>query len=98
MAIEATDFTFAELASAALDEIDTVHFMIHICGIPYPEVRGAELLLFKRNRADAERKLLAAGIRQQRIKMNIRLYQTQSARDIAETAGGPVAAAATTKV
>jgi hypothetical protein len=90
MAIEATDLTFAELVYAAIEVIDKVRFLIFIRDIPYSEVHNTELLLFKR-------KLFAAGFHRLVIKMTIRLYQSQRAFEIAETAGGPAATAAARK-
>ncbi|KAH7815537.1 putative Intraflagellar transport protein 80-like protein [Monocercomonoides exilis] len=89
MAIENKELNFAELAYAALDEVDKVRFVIHLRSVPYAEVKNAELLLLKRKADEAEKVLLTAGFRRQAIKMNARLFRWQRALDIAEgTVGG----------
>ena len=72
MAIGARELHTAEVAYAALDEIDKVQWVNYVKAIPTEEGRSAEVALFCRRRGDAENILLQAGLVYRAIKMNTR--------------------------
>ena len=74
MAIDGNELNTAELAFAAIEEVDKLQFIAHIHKLP-TEVRNAELYLYKGMQKEAESVLLQAGSVFRAIKMNIRLYK-----------------------
>ena len=50
----------AEVAYAAIEAAEKLMFMAHVKELPTPEAREAELLLFRRKRAEAVQALHAA--------------------------------------
>lgn len=83
MAIGARELLTAEVAYAALDEIDKVQWVNYVKAIPTEEGRSAEVALFCRRRGDAENILLQAGLVYRAIKMNTRLFQWERALELA---------------
>ncbi|KAJ4459892.1 putative intraflagellar transport protein 80 [Paratrimastix pyriformis] len=78
MALEARELDSAEVAYAALDEVDKLQFINNIKEIregASQEAVTAELLLLRRRPDEAERVLLAAGHIYRALKLNIRLFR-----------------------
>jgi intraflagellar transport protein 80 len=83
MAIDGNELNTAELAFAAIEEVDKLQFIAHIKEIPTPEGRNAELYLYKGMQKEAESVLLQGGAVFRAIKMNIRLYKWERALELA---------------
>eukprot|EP00742_Colponemidia_sp_Colp-10_P003383 GILJ01003603.1.p1 GENE.GILJ01003603.1~~GILJ01003603.1.p1 ORF type:complete len:791 (-),score=83.24 GILJ01003603.1:145-2424(-) len=83
MAIHGRELHTAEIALAAIDEVDKVQFINHIKSIPSEQGRNAELSLFCRRPDEAEQILLQAKLVYRAIKLNIRLYRWDRALDLA---------------
>lgn len=75
----------AEVALAAIDEVDKLHYVLHIKDIPSAEGRSAELALYRRSTEEAEAILLQASppLVYRAIQMNIRLFRWDRALDLA---------------
>lgn len=84
-AITAQQVDVAEVACAALDEVDKLEFMQNVRNLPSPQARAAELLLFSKQPDEAERVLLQAGLIYRAIEMNTRLFRWARALAIAES-------------
>ncbi|CAM6088739.1 unnamed protein product [Calypogeia fissa] len=82
MAVDSKELSTAEVAYAALDEVDKVHYILHVRDLPSEEARQAELALFKRRPDEAESILLQAGLTHRAIKMNIRLFNWDRALEL----------------
>ena len=87
MAIHGGELGTAEIALAALNEVDKLHFIQHIKEIPSEQGRNAELALYRRCPDEAEEILLQATppLVYRAIKMNVRLFRWTRALQIAET-------------
>ena len=83
MAIAARELYTAEVAYAAIDEVDKLQHVLHIREIPSEEGRAAELALFRRAPEEAERILLQAGLFYRAIAMRMRLFQWDRALRLA---------------
>ncbi len=83
MALHARELNTAELALAAIDQVDKVQFINYVKLIPSEAGRNAELALFCRRPMEAEQILLQARLYYRAIKLNIRLYKWERALDIA---------------
>jgi intraflagellar transport protein 80 len=83
LAIKASELHTAELAYAALDEVDKLRFVTAVKAIPSAEGRQAELALFQRRLEDAERVLLQAGLTYRAIEMHMNLHYWDRALEIA---------------
>mmetsp|Transcript_10377 Transcript_10377/g.19632 ORF Transcript_10377/g.19632 Transcript_10377/m.19632 type:complete len:756 (+) Transcript_10377:193-2460(+) len=83
MAIHHKDLNTAEVAFAAINEMDKLQFVIHIKSIPTEEGRAAELALFRRRPEEAEAILLQAGLIYRAIKMNVRIFNWDRALELA---------------
>jgi len=85
MAINARNLDVAEIALAAVEEVDKLQYVLYMKKIPCPEAQSAELALYKRRPDDAERILLQATppLLYRAIKMNIRLFRWDRALEIA---------------
>jgi len=83
MAIQAKELNTAEVAFAAIDEVDKLQYVLHIKDIPTEEGRNAELALFRRRPDEAEAILLQAGLVYRAIKMNIKLFNWDRALELA---------------
>ena len=76
----------AEIALAAMKEVDKLHYILYIKDIPLEEGQNAEIALYQRRPDEAERILLQANppLIYRAIKMNIRLFRWKRALQIAE--------------
>merc|ERR1712072_1063962 len=83
MAINGQELGTAEVAFAAIDEVDKLQYILYIKDIPSPEGRAAELALFRRRPEEAEQILLQAGLYYRAIKVNIRLFNWERALELA---------------
>lgn len=85
MAVGGKELHTAEVAYAAIEEVDKLLFMCHIKELPTPEAREAELLLFRRRQADAVQVLVQGGWIYRAIKMCIHSFAWDKAYDLART-------------
>lgn len=85
MAMDAKELSTAEVAYAALDEVDKVHYILHLKDLASEEARQAEIALFKRRPEEAESILLQAGLVYRAINMNLRLFNWTRALELAVT-------------
>ncbi|NXB78948.1 IFT80 protein, partial [Donacobius atricapilla] len=83
MAVASKDMTTAEIAYAAIGEIDKVQYINSIKDLPSRESRLAHMLLFSGNTQEAETLLLQSGLVYQAIQVNINLYNWERALDLA---------------
>eukprot|EP00357_Protocruzia_adherens_P036295 CAMPEP_0115012696 /NCGR_PEP_ID=MMETSP0216-20121206/24908_1 /TAXON_ID=223996 /ORGANISM="Protocruzia adherens, Strain Boccale" /LENGTH=748 /DNA_ID=CAMNT_0002381837 /DNA_START=628 /DNA_END=2874 /DNA_ORIENTATION=+ len=83
MSLHCRELGTAEIALAAIDEIDKVQFINHIKDMPSEAVRNSELALFSRKIDEAETILLNARLIYRAIKLNIRLFRWDRALDLA---------------
>ncbi|XP_051873931.1 intraflagellar transport protein 80 homolog isoform X2 [Pristis pectinata] len=83
MAIAHKDLMTAEVAYAAIGEIDKVQYINMIKDLPSKESRMAHLLLFTGNVQDAEGILIQSGLIYQAIQININLYNWDRALELA---------------
>ncbi|XP_062833582.1 intraflagellar transport protein 80 homolog isoform X2 [Anolis carolinensis] len=83
MAVSNKDMNTAEVAYAAVGEIDKVQYISSIKDLPSKESRLAHILLFSGNIQDAETLLLQAGLIYQAIQVNINLYNWERALELA---------------
>ena len=75
ISLQARELNTAEIALAAIDEIDKVQFINYVKNIPSEAGRNAELALFCRKFVEAENILLSSKLYYRAIKMNIRLFK-----------------------
>ncbi|NXC25987.1 IFT80 protein, partial [Campylorhamphus procurvoides] len=83
MAVANKDMATAEIAYAAIGEIDKVQYINSIKDLPSKESRMAHMLLFSGNTQEAETLLLQSGLVYQAIQLNINLYNWDRALDLA---------------
>ncbi|NXC85112.1 IFT80 protein, partial [Cercotrichas coryphoeus] len=83
MAVANKDMTTAEIAYAAIGEIDKVQYINSIKDLPSKESRLAHMLLFSGNTQEAEALLLQSGLVYQAIQVNINLYNWERALELA---------------
>merc|ERR1719433_145209 len=83
MAIHARALDTVEIALAAIEEVDKVHFVAHINGLPDEVLRSAELALFCKRPDEALNILLQNKRIYRAIKLHIRLHRWQEALDLA---------------
>ncbi|XP_058290598.1 intraflagellar transport protein 80 homolog isoform X3 [Hylobates moloch] len=83
MAVANGDMTTAEIAYAAIGEIDKVQYINSIKNLPSKESKMAHILLFSGNIQEAEIVLLQAGLVYQAIQININLYNWERALELA---------------
>ncbi|NXM92007.1 IFT80 protein, partial [Oenanthe oenanthe] len=83
MAVANKDMTTAEIAYAAIGEIDKVQYINSIKDLPSKESRLAHMLLFSGNTQEAETLLLQSGLVYQAIQVNINLYNWERALELA---------------
>uniref|UniRef100_U3JF83 Intraflagellar transport 80 n=1 Tax=Ficedula albicollis TaxID=59894 RepID=U3JF83_FICAL len=83
MAVAHKDMTTAEIAYAAIGEIDKVQYINSIKDLPSKESRLAHMLLFSGNTQEAETLLLQSGLVYQAIQVNINLYNWERALELA---------------
>jgi len=84
MALNGQELPTAEVALAAIDEVDKLQYVLYIKDIPSAEGRAAELALFRRRPEEAEQILLQAALYYRAIKVNIRLFNWERALDLAK--------------
>lgn len=84
MAMAAKELNTAEVAFAAIEEVDKLHFVIKVKQIPTEEGRNAELALYRRRADEAESILIQAGLIYRAIKLNIKLFNWERALDLAQ--------------
>lgn len=84
MAMAAKELNTAEVAFAAIDEVDKLHFVLKVKQIPTEEGRNAELALYRRRPDEAEAILIQAGLVYRAIKMNVKLFRWDRALDLAK--------------
>jgi len=83
MAVAGKELHTAEVAYAAIEEVDKLLFMCHIKELPTAEAREAELLLFRRRHAEAVQVLVQGGWIYRAIKMCIHSFAWEKAYDLA---------------
>lgn len=83
MAVANRDMTTAEIAYAAIGEIDKVQYIKSIKDLPSKESKMAHILMFSGNIQEAEIVLLQAGLVYQAIQININLYNWERALELA---------------
>mmetsp|Transcript_14729 Transcript_14729/g.43832 ORF Transcript_14729/g.43832 Transcript_14729/m.43832 type:complete len:268 (-) Transcript_14729:97-900(-) len=83
MAVAGKELHTAEVAYAAIEAAEKLMFMAHVKELPTPEAREAELLLFRRKRAEAVQVLVQGGWIYRAIKMCIRCFAWEAAYDVA---------------
>lgn len=84
-AVQANNLDAAEIAFAAIKEVDKLQFMLHIKSLATDTQRQAELMLYRRCPDEAEAILLQAQppLVFHAIKLNIRLFRWERALDLA---------------
>mmetsp|Transcript_5483 Transcript_5483/g.19072 ORF Transcript_5483/g.19072 Transcript_5483/m.19072 type:complete len:763 (-) Transcript_5483:1656-3944(-) len=83
MAIHNKDLNTAEVAYAAIEEVDKLRYVLYIKEIPTEEGRNAELAVFRRRTDEAEAILLQAGLTYRAIKVNLDLFNWDRALELA---------------
>ncbi|RKO83675.1 hypothetical protein BDK51DRAFT_38038 [Blyttiomyces helicus] len=83
MAVFGQDLNTAEVAYAAIDEVQKVEYICYIRDIPSSEGRAAEMALLRRQPREAENILLAANLVYRAIRMWINLYSWDRALELA---------------
>ena len=83
MAIAGKELHTAEVAYAAIEQVDKLLYMCHIKELPTIEAREAELLLFRRRLPEAVNVLVQGGWIYRAIKMYVRLFQWEKAYELA---------------
>ncbi|KAI8852661.1 WD40-repeat-containing domain protein [Chytridium lagenaria] len=83
MAVAGQDLNTAELAYAAIDEVQKVQYICHIREIPTTEGRSAELALLRKQPKEAEAILISGGLIYRAIRMWINLFNWDRALEIA---------------
>jgi len=83
LAMAAKELNCAEVAFAAIEEVDKLQFVLKVKQIPTEEGRSAELALYRRKPDEAESILIQAGLVYRAIKMNIKLFRWDRALDLA---------------
>jgi intraflagellar transport protein 80 len=86
MATSARDLNTAEIAYAAIDEVDKVHYISEIKALPSAECRNAELALFSHLPQQAESIYLQAGLIYRAIQLNIDLFNWERALQVSSEA------------
>ncbi len=85
MAVAGKELHTAEVAYAAIEQVDKLMYMCHIKELPTVEAREAELLLFRRRMPEALQVLVQGGWVYRAIKMCIRLFLWEKAYELART-------------
>ncbi|KAG8445234.1 hypothetical protein GDO86_010132 [Hymenochirus boettgeri] len=83
MAIANKEMTTAQVAYAAVGQIDKVQYISSIIDLPSKESRLAHIHMFSGNLQDAEAVLLQAGLTYQAIQLNIDSYNWERALELA---------------
>lgn len=85
MAVSGKELHTAEVAYAAIDQVDKLLYMCHIKELPTVEAREAELLLFRRRQAEAVQVLIQGGWVYRAVKLFIRVFQWEKAFELARS-------------
>ncbi|KAJ3118897.1 Intraflagellar transport protein 80 [Phlyctochytrium bullatum] len=83
MAVAGQDLNTAELAYAAIDEVQKVQYICYIRDIPTAEGRSAELALLRKQPREAEAILISASLIYRAIRMWINLFNWDRALELA---------------
>jgi len=83
MAINGEQLDTAEVALAAINEVDKLQYIQYIKTLPSQESRSAELYLYRRQPDSAEGLLLQSKLIYRAIKLNIARYRWDRALDLA---------------
>mmetsp|Transcript_12103 Transcript_12103/g.27941 ORF Transcript_12103/g.27941 Transcript_12103/m.27941 type:complete len:770 (-) Transcript_12103:166-2475(-) len=83
MSIAEKELNTAEVAFAAIDEVDKLRYVLYIKEIPTVEGRNAELALWRRRPEEAEQILVQGGLFYRAIRMHIRLFNWDRALELA---------------
>ena len=62
MSLHRREMNAAEVSLAAIEEVDKLHFVMHVKDLPTLESRNAEMAVFRRRFEEAEQILLQAGL------------------------------------
>ncbi|GFH28239.1 WD_REPEATS_REGION domain-containing protein [Haematococcus lacustris] len=84
VAMAQKELNTAEVAFAAIDEVDKLHFVLKVKMIPTEEGRNAELAMYRRRPNEAESILVQAGLTYRAIKLNIKLFRWERALALAQ--------------
>jgi intraflagellar transport protein 80 len=83
VAVKSGELQTAEIAYAALEDVDKLRYMARVREVPSAEGRQAELALFQRRVDEAEKILLEAGLTYRAIEMHIGLHSWERAVKLA---------------
>mmetsp|Transcript_9313 Transcript_9313/g.27128 ORF Transcript_9313/g.27128 Transcript_9313/m.27128 type:complete len:764 (-) Transcript_9313:259-2550(-) len=83
MAVAGQDYNAAEVAYAAIEEVDKLKYMLYIKELPTKESRTAAVLAFQRKSDEALQVLIQGGLIYRAIKLNIRQHAWQAALELA---------------
>ncbi|KAJ1633851.1 intraflagellar transport protein 80 [Pavlovales sp. CCMP2436] len=83
MAVAGQDYNAAEVAYAAIEEVDKLKYMLYIKELPSKESRTAAVLNFQRKPDEAIQVLVQSGLIYRAIKLNVRLHQWEAALEMA---------------
>ncbi|KAJ1554606.1 Intraflagellar transport protein 80 [Cladochytrium tenue] len=83
MSVGGQDLNTAEVAYAAIEEVQKVQYVCHVRSVATAEGRAAELALLRRQPREAEAILLAAGLVYRAIRMWITLFNWERALELA---------------
>uniref|UniRef100_H2ZBZ1 Anaphase-promoting complex subunit 4 WD40 domain-containing protein n=1 Tax=Ciona savignyi TaxID=51511 RepID=H2ZBZ1_CIOSA len=83
MTLKEKDLATAEIAYAAIGEVDKVEYLKHVKSIPSKEVRRAELTLLSGSVNEAEAVLIQGGFTYRAIQLNLDLFRWERALELA---------------
>ncbi|XP_078484074.1 intraflagellar transport protein 80 homolog [Ciona intestinalis] len=83
MTLKEKDLATAEIAYAAIGEVDKVEYLKHIKSIPSKEVRTAEITLLSGSVNEAEAILIQGGFIYRAIQLNLDLFHWERALELA---------------
>lgn len=83
MALDFDELNTAEVACAAIHEVDKLQYIVTVKEIPAPEIQRSQLMLLKRHHRDAESVLLQGGFVYRAIKTNIKAFKWERALQLA---------------
>ena len=83
MSLYCRELETAEIALAALDEVDKVQFINYIKELPSEAAKNSALALYCKKINEAEQILIQAKLYYRAIKMNIKLFRWERALDLA---------------
>ena len=75
MSLHRRELNAAEVSLAAIEEVDKLHYVMHVKDLPTLESRNAAMAAFRKRFDEAEQILLQAGLHYRAIKMWIRRFQ-----------------------